>query len=98
MPRKTRMYVPGIPAHIVQRGNNRDATFFCDDDYQYYKIVLEEGLRRYSGELHAYCLMTNQVHLLITPREPDTISRLMQHIGRLSVSYINKSYKRPGTL
>ena len=98
MPRKTRMYVPGIPAHIVQRGNNRTATFFCDDDYQFYKIVLEEGLCRYGGELHAYCLMSNHVHLLITPRESDSISRIMQHVGRQYVRYINQSYKRSGTL
>lgn len=93
MPGKTRMYVPGVPAHVVQRGNNRNATFFCDDDYQFYKVVLEEGLRRYGGLLHAYCLMTNHVHLLITPIDTDSISRIMQHPGRLYVSYINKTYK-----
>jgi putative transposase len=47
MPRKPRMYLAGIPAHVVQRGNNRDACFFCDDDYQFYLEVLGQGLRRY---------------------------------------------------
>jgi len=55
MPRKTRMYLPGVPVHIVQRGNNREACFFSDDDYLYYKELLAEGLKRYGGELHAYC-------------------------------------------
>lgn len=47
MPRKPRMYLAGIPAHIVQRGNNRDACFFSDDDYLFYLDVLAQGLRRY---------------------------------------------------
>jgi len=98
MPRKTRMYIPGVPTHVVQRGNNRSATFFCDNDYRYYQQALAEGMRRYGGQLHAYCLMTNHVHLLITPDYPDSISRIMQHIGRLYVGYVNKHYKRSGTL
>jgi len=92
------MYLPGIPAHIVQRGNNRSACFFCDDDYLLYKELLGEGLRRYGGELHAYCLMTNHVHLLITPCEKETISLVVQHVGRQYVQYINRTYRRSGTL
>lgn len=98
MPRKTRMYLPGVPAHIVQRGNNREACFFCDDDYLFYKEVLFEGLKRYGAALHSYCLMTNHVHLLITPKESDSISRIIQHVGRQYVQYINKTYRRTGTL
>lgn len=49
MPRKTRMFIPGVPAHIVQRGNNREACFFCDDDYLYYKELLNEGLRHFTA-------------------------------------------------
>ncbi|WP_101759571.1 transposase [Oceanicoccus sp. KOV_DT_Chl] len=98
MPRKIRMYLPGVPAHIVQRGNNRNACFFSDDDYFYYKHILGEGLRRYGGQLHAYCLMTNHVHLIITPTEKDSISRIIQHTGRQYVQYINKTYQRSGTL
>lgn len=98
MPRKTRMYLPGIPAHVVQRGNNREACFFCDTDYLYYKALLGEGLNRYGGNLHAYCLMTNHVHLLITPEAPDSISRIIQHVGRQYVQYINRVYRRSGTL
>ncbi len=98
MPRKTRMYLPGVPAHIVQRGNNREACFFCEDDYCFYKQVLAEGMKRYGVELHAYCLMTNHVHLLMTPKEEDSISRVIQHVGRQYVQYINKTYRRSGTL
>ncbi len=98
MPRKPRMYLPGVPAHIVQRGNNRDACFFSDDDYLYYLEVLGQGLRRYGVNLHAYCLMTNHVHLLMTPKDKVGISRVMQHLGRLYVLYINRTYRRSGTL
>jgi len=98
MPRKPRMYLAEIPAHIVQRGNNRDACFFSDDDYLFYLDVLGQGLRRYKVKLHAYCLMTNHVHLLMTPEDESGISRVMQHIGRRYVQYINKTYRRSGTL
>ena len=93
------MYLPAIPAHIVQRGNNREACFFAEIDYQYYLEALNEGCRRYRVELHAYCLMTNHVHLLMTQTQEDIgISQVMQHIGRLYVAYINKTYRRSGTL
>jgi putative transposase len=98
MPRKTRMYIPGVPAHIVQRGNNRQACFFSDADYLYYQKVLGEGLRRYGADLHAYCLMGNHVHLLITPNYEDSISRVIQHLGRQYVQYINRNQLRSGTL
>jgi len=92
------MYLPGVPVHVVQRGNNREACFFAVEDYQFYKEVLGEGLRRYGAQLHAYCLMTNHVHLLLTPAATDSISRIVQHIGRQYVCYINKVYKRSGAL
>jgi len=64
MPHKPRMYLVDVPAYLVQRGNYRDACCFCDDDYPYYLEVLGQGLRRDNVKLHAYCLMTNHVHLL----------------------------------
>lgn len=98
MPRKTRNYLPYIPAHIVQRGHNRNPTFLYYSDFEFYKRVLGEGLKRYNLKLHAYCLMTNHVHLLVTPEFSDSISRMMQHIGRQYVRYFNNRYRRSGTL
>lgn len=98
MPRKQRMYLPGVPAHVVQRGNNRDACFFHEDDYRFYLAMLAEGLKRYRVALHAYVLMTNHVHLLMTPADETGISRVMQHVGRMYVLYINRTYRRTGTL
>lgn len=92
------MYLPGVPVHVVQRGHNRNACFFADEDFRYYAQVLGEGMKRYGAELHAYCLMTNHAHLLLTPYHADSISRLMQHVGRQYVQYVNKTYRRSGTL
>ena len=98
MPRKPRFQLPGIPAHVVQRGNNRQAIFFDDADHRAYLSWLHEGLKRYGCELHAYVLMTNHVHFLLTPDTRDGISRLIQYVGRHYVPYINHSYGRTGTL
>ena len=92
------MYLPGVPAHIVQRGNNRGACFFTDEDCEFYLECLAQGLKRYRIRLHAYVLMTNHVHLLATPTDSDGISRLMQHVARRYVLYINRTYRRTGTL
>ncbi len=98
MPRKTRMYIAGVPAHVVQRGNNRNDTFFCPDDFLRYRHCLGEGLQRYGVALHAYVLMTNHVHLLMTPGDLTGISSVMQHVGRHYVLYVNRKYQRTGTL
>ena len=98
MPRKPRMYLAGVPCHVVQRGNNRDACFFADNDYRFYLDVLGDACRRYQVDVHAYVLMTNHVHLLVTPRTVEGVSRVMQSLGRRYVQYVNKAYRRCGTL
>jgi len=98
MPRRTRMFIPDIPVHIVQRGHNRDPCFLADQDFLYYKEALGEGLHRYNGSLHAYCLMTNHVHLLITPQDKDSIPRIIQHVARQYTLHFNRNYRRSGTL
>ena len=98
MPRKPRFYIPTLPAHVIQRGNNRDAVFYDDDDYRKYKKWLHEGSLTYGCQIHAYVLMTNHIHLLMSANTADGIAKTMQHIGRHYVPYINKRYKRTGTL
>ena len=98
MPRKPRMYLPGVPCHVIQRGNNRDATFFAEQDYQFYLECLYGAAKKYHVKVHAYVLMTNHVHLLMTPQLKESISLVMQSIGRRYVQYVNKEYKRTGTL
>jgi putative transposase len=87
-----------IPTHIVQRGNNRQAIFFEDEDYRTYLGWVDEAARRWECAIHAYVLMTNHVHLLVTPRDAEAISRFMQYVGRRYVPYVNRKYRRTGTL
>ncbi len=98
MPGQKRFRIPGIPQHVIQRGNDRQACFFDCSDYQSYLSLLDEAAARHRCEVHAYVLMTNHVHLLATPRVPDGISRMMQAIGRRYVQQINALYGRTGTL
>jgi putative transposase len=98
MPRNTRMYLPYIPTHVVQRGNNRSPGFFTEEDYRFYLQCLNDVRQKYGVSVHAYCLMTNHVHLLLTPTTKEGISKVMQSIGRRYVQYINKAYRRTGNL
>lgn len=98
MPRQPRAFIEGYPFHCIARGNNRHATFYCDDDYAFYLSCFQEYAEKYHVAVHAYVLMTNHVHFLLTPSQPDGISRTFQAVGRLYVRYINKTYRRSGTL
>lgn len=98
MARMPRIVVPGQAMHIIQRGNNRQATFFADEDYQKYLDTLQVLASEYVCSIHAYILMTNHIHLLVTPTHKNSISLLMQGIGRKYVRYVNHTYQRSGTL
>jgi len=84
--------------HVIQRGNNRTACFFADEDYEYYLQCLSKAAAKYECALHAYVLMTNHVHLLLTPAETGAVANLMQSLGRNYVGHVNTVYKRTGTL
>lgn len=98
MPRRARLNLPGIPWHIIQRGNNRSACFYAEDDYRRYLDTLQEMAEKYQCAVHAYVLMTNHVHLLLTPERPDSTGLLMKHLGQRYVQYVNRTYRRSGTL
>ena len=98
MPRRPRVHLDGVPLHIVQRGHNREPCFFGEEDYQAYLHWLGEALKKERCALHAYALMTNHVHLLITPTHAESIPRLIIALGRRYVQYINTTYRRTGTL
>ena len=98
MPRRARLSIAGIPWHIIQRGNNRSACFYAEDDYQFYLQYLDEFGGKFGCAVHAYVLMTNHVHLLLTPEREDSASLLMKHLGQRYVQYINRTYRRSGTL
>jgi putative transposase len=98
MPRRPRVHLDGVPLHIVQRGHNREPCFFAEEDYSGYLHWLGQALGEAECKLHAYVLMTNHVHLLLTPRKAQAVPRLIISLGRRYVQYINRTYRRTGTL
>lgn len=98
MARLPRIDLPGIPQHVVQRGNDRQPCFAREDDYRQYLQELAEAALKHDCALHTYVLMTNHVHLLVTPARPGALSRIMQAIGRRYVACFNARYRRTGTL
>jgi putative transposase len=98
MARLGRIIIPGQPQHVIVRGNNRSEIFCCDGDYLFYLNKLQAACRKHDCQVHAYVLMTNHVHLLITPFTEQGLSKTIQMIGRYYVQYFNYSYGRTGTL
>ena len=98
MPRRLRLCPPGVPQHVVQRGNNRQPCFASDADLKAYAHWLHEGSLKCFVKIHAWVFMSNHVHLMLTPLEEMSVSRLMQYIGRHYVPYFNHIQQRTGTL
>jgi len=98
MARKPRFNIIGLPQHVIQRGNNREPCFYAEADYLRYLTNLEEAAHKNNCAVHAFVLMTNHVHLLVTPFSENSVSHMMQDLGRKYVRYINQTYHRTGTL
>ena len=98
MPRRPRLMLPDTPLHIIQRGNNRQACFFADEDYQVYLEWLGEYAGRSGCRIHAYVLMTNHVHLLLSAGRAEGAGALMKALGQRYVQYVNRTYRRSGSL
>ena len=98
MPRRARLRLAGMPLHIVQRGNNRTACFFNEQDYRFYLGNLQSLAASLGCAVHAYVLMTNHVHLLATPANAGAVTGLMRDLGQRYVQYFNGRHERSGTL
>jgi putative transposase len=98
MARLPRLFLPGQPLHVIQRGNNREAIFEADEDYRLYLRWLKGAAGEQGLAVHAYVLMTNHVHLLVTAESVSSVSKTMQSVGRRYVQHFNHSYGRTGTL
>jgi putative transposase len=98
MARLPRIDAAGYPHHIIQRGNNRQAVFLDDQDYTRYLDLLRETAAAHTVVVHAYVLMTNHIHLLVTPQARGSLSAFMQALGRRYVRWFNERYGRTGTL
>jgi putative transposase len=98
MPRLARLVIPDVALHVVQRGHDRKACFSHDTDRLVYLSTLRDLLPKSGCALHAFCLMTNHVHLLITPCDVSGPAKLMRDLGQRYVQYFNLRYERRGTL
>lgn len=98
MPRTPRLVLPNVPLHVVQRGNDRVRIFHSDADFLRFRDDLRASLLASGVALHAYVLMPNHVHLLLTPPDSAAPARLMRRLGARYVRYVNATYGRTGTL
>jgi putative transposase len=98
MPRSLRVIFPDVAVHLTQRGNNRAACFRRESDYLLYLLHLRELSTRHGCVVHAYCLMTNHVHLLLTPPSAEACMALMKQLGQRYAQHFNRAYGRTGPL
>jgi len=96
--RLPRYAAPGMPQHVIQRGTNRSVLFAADADYHFFRECLGEACAEHRCRIHAYVLMTNHVHLLITPASASGIGDAMQAVGRRYARRFNDTYQRTGHL
>lgn len=98
MARQPRYILPGHVQHVIQRGNNHVDIFVRDEDYRFYLQCLGEACATHGCDVHAYVLMPNHVHLLLTPGRENSISKVMQSVGGRYAQYVNSAYRRTGTV
>lgn len=98
MPRLPRAVLPHVPLHVIQRGNNRQICFVSRDDYRCYLNWLADYASQSGCQVHAYVLMTNHVHLLVSAAQKEAPSVLMKHLGQRYTQHFNRTYRRSGTL
>lgn len=98
MARRPRLVLPDVPLHIIQRGNNRHLCFVSDTDFRVYLSLLEITAKHFGCAIHAYVLMTNHVHLLLSAVDSAGPSLLMKALGQRYTQYMNRRYGRTGTL
>lgn len=98
MARQARTIIPGQSMHVMVRGNNRETLFFGDADRRIYLDWLREAAKQFGSAVHAFALMPNHVHLLVTPQNADSLAKTMQSLGRRYAQYFNQQQQRSGTI
>lgn len=90
--------MPGLTVHVITRGHNHISIFECEEDYEVFLMLLVRAATRHGGSIHAFVLMTNHIHLMVTPRDGDALSRMMHEVDGRYAQYFNRKYSRIGTL
>lgn len=96
MPRRSQVLIPSVPLNLIQR-EKIDLCFFAEEDYLFYLKLLVEQASKNNCDIHAWCLMTNHVHLLVSPCNANSVSLLVEGVGQRCVQYINRKYGRSGS-
>ena len=96
MPRPRRIHIPGVSVHVYQRGANRSVTFFDDEDFEKFEALTVESTRAYDVIVHAFTLMTNHYHLVVTPKDQRALSRVVHSLAGEYSRYHNRKYTRIG--
>ena len=92
------MALPNVPLHIIQRGNKRQACFFADKDYRFYLDWPREHTDKNGCQIHAYALLTNPVHLLMSAERSDAPGAWMKALVQRYVQHVHRTYRRSGSL
>lgn len=98
MARQPRFFIPGMSIHAIQRGNNRIPIFDAPEDYRFFLRCVQEAIEEQELRVHAYVLMPNHIHLVVTPGTSSSLPATLQSVGRRYVYYFNHRYRRTGTL
>jgi len=98
MPRGARIILKNVYYHIINRGNQKQNIFIEDSDFQRYLQLLKHYKKKYSFKLFGYCLMPNHVHIILEPKQPDNLARLIQGLTQTYTAWFNKKYNKVGHL
>jgi len=98
MPRSARLVIPGCPHHVTQRGNNGQDVFFVDDDRRVFLSLLDNARAKFGLGVEGYCLMTNHVHLVVTPTTAEAMGQSLKRVSQLYTQYVNRLHGRRGHL
>ena len=98
MPRRPRLYIPGVSHHVIHRGNNRVPIFRDEGDREVFLAFLKHATMRFDVAVHAFALMSNHSHLIVTPGGEHALPGAMKEFGQRYVGYYNKKHERVGTL
>ena len=98
MPRKSRLFLPDQPQHVVVRGHNREPVLARDEDFRFLYKCLRSAAELNSLAVHAWVFMHNHLHLLVTPEDAQSLPKTMQSVGRRYAQYFNRCYHRSGAL
>jgi REP element-mobilizing transposase RayT len=98
VPKKERLFIPDLPQLIAFKGNNNEAVFRDQEDYQFFLSCLKKGIAQHAISLHAFSLLRSQIYLLLSAKDLDALSRLTQYLGRCYVGYFNQRHQRSGSL